>query len=678
MNKKQICLALVALVALGVAWPGGARGSAEAAAAGSSSGGGRGKYLAAEGIIIPAEEVYVASYIAAVDYKYPFPSEAVGVTLYSGHHQVSSAGQREIVQIGIQGGKSAFEDLPPMNLAFVIDKSGSMSAANKMDWVKDAFGIFIERVRDIDFVSLVVFDNEAGVVFPSTQMNSQTRRMQFKDRVAAVSPGGGTNLVAGLQLGYQQVMANFRSEYTNRVLFLTDGVGDSQGILDMAESYKQMGVNVSTIGVGTDFDLALMNELAKRGGGSSRFIADRESMEKTFGEELDRMIVPAVRDVQMTLELAPDVRILETWGYGSSISGQRISYSLPTLHHRDYETILTRVEIPPQTTIGAKELARFSLSYQDLEGRTEERGPYVLSVELVDAESPVAGFSDAMVLQSGTMLRFAESLITVGELYYSCRDEIEEINAERDRLWRAQGETQNVIYEDLSNDRIRSLERSVASKMQRALDITVDMKKEMSNARLRLDNQGFDDEIEILDSYIEILGEELEYGDVQVLELVDDVEISPPVEQRSLEEHLANLFREMMLDLRVKDAGVVAVSGFTTNPPTTSGLLDLLNEMAVVETARYDTLKVVERRRLDAVLEEQALALSDLIDTTRAIEVGKLLAADYIITGSVIEMAASVVIFGRIINVETGEVESVAQVIVAKDPDVRKLLAAAG
>ncbi|KKK66500.1 hypothetical protein LCGC14_2963460, partial [marine sediment metagenome] len=54
-----------------------------------------------------------------------------------------------------------FEELPVMNLAFVIDKSGSMNAADKMGWVKDAFGIFIDRVRDIDFVSLVVFDSSA-------------------------------------------------------------------------------------------------------------------------------------------------------------------------------------------------------------------------------------------------------------------------------------------------------------------------------------------------------------------------------------------------------------------------------------------------------------------------------------------------------------------------------------
>ncbi|MEE8591583.1 MAG: FlgO family outer membrane protein, partial [Spirochaetia bacterium] len=104
------------------------------------------------------------------------------------------------------------------------------------------------------------------------------------------------------------------------------------------------------------------------------------------------------------------------------------------------------------------------------------------------------------------------------------------------------------------------------------------------------------------------------------------------------------------------------------------GLLDLLNEMAMVEFGRIDTLTLVERNKLDELLAEQELALSDLMDTENAIEIGKFLAADYIVTGSVIEMASTVVVFGRVINVATAEVESVAQVILPKDADVIRLL----
>ncbi|MBA7542056.1 hypothetical protein ES705_34372 [subsurface metagenome] len=140
--------------------------------------------------------------MAQIDYRYPDPEADVGVSLYSGQQQLSARGQEGVIHIGLQGKRRSYEDLPPMNLAFVIDKSGSMRDEDKMDWVKDAFDIFIERVRDIDFVSLVVFDDEAKVLFPSTQMKTRDRRMRFQEAVQDIQPSGGSNLEAGLELGY--------------------------------------------------------------------------------------------------------------------------------------------------------------------------------------------------------------------------------------------------------------------------------------------------------------------------------------------------------------------------------------------------------------------------------------------------------------------------------------------
>jgi TolB-like protein len=85
-------------------------------------------------------------------------------------------------------------------------------------------------------------------------------------------------------------------------------------------------------------------------------------------------------------------------------------------------------------------------------------------------------------------------------------------------------------------------------------------------------------------------------------------------------------------------------------------------------------MTLVERGKLDLLLTEQELALSDLMDTENAIEIGRFLAATYIVTGSVIETAGTVIVFGRVIDVTTGEVESVAQVILPKDGNLIRLL----
>ncbi len=596
----------------------------------------RGKYLAERGTIVPPEEVYIDSYVGYINYQYPKPETDLGVTLYSGHHQVSSRGQEEIIQIGIQGKELSFEELPPMNLAFVIDKSGSMADRDKMDWVKESFYIFIDKVRDKDFVALVYFDNSAQTVFPSTRMDSSVNRQRFRDKVYRVRPGGGTNLLDGVKLGYKEVLKNYRSEYINRVLVLSDGQAttSTHGLMEMAETYRDMGITISTIGLGEDFDLALMRNLAHAGGGSSRFISGREEMEKTFGSELDRMVVPIAYDLQMKLEFLQDVEILDTWGYDNQIVGTRVNYYLPTLHHRDYETILVQLRIPPLDLDGKVDLARFSLKYRDLRGNLRYKGPFYLGVTFVNIDYPVTGFSDAMVLRSGTMLHFAQALQKIGENSY----------------------------------------RSYGGEVQYALNLTVETRKELLNAKERLDYIGFDDEIMMLDNYLRVFSGELAKTERETTRIVEDVEIIPPVRERSLHEHMENLYREMTLDLTARGEGTIAVSGFTMKEGKSSELTALLDEMAMVEITKIPTLTVIERDKMDMILEEQALSLSDLMDTSKAIDVGRLLTADHMLTGTVIEMPNSVVIFGRIINVETSEIESAAQVIVPKNREVEALL----
>lgn len=630
--------ALLLCIAAVAGWSGGSK---EAAASSS----GRGQYLAGIGVISPANEILVDSYIASIDYRYPRLASGIGVYLYTGNQQVSSAGQDEIIHIGIQGPETAFEDLTPMNLVFVIDHSGSMTEADKLEWVKKAFDVFIRRVRDRDFVSLVVFDNTASVLFPSTRMDSDAKRQRFGRAVQSVTPGGGTNLLDGLNLGYQQAMTNFRADYTNRVLFLTDGLDNQDHVrqmMEMADSYRQMGINVSTIGVGRSFDLKLMNDLARQGGGSSRFISDMKEMQEMFGSELDRMVVPVGWDLRMRLELEEGLELQGTWGYGNKVAGRTVTYEMSTLHNRDYETILAAVRIGSSSSTGRKRLATFALTYRDLGGAEHSMGPFPIEVEVVAEDSPVTGFSDGMVLRSGTVLHFAQSLVRVGELYYS---------------------TKAIADPDLKMKRMRT-----------CLDLTVATKKELVNARLRLDETGFDDEIGIMDQYLKIFGKELALEDREASSIASDQEIAPPAPQRSLDENLSNLFHEIVLNIHTREGGAIAVSGFTMTRDTQPQLCSLLNERGLVELSRIDKLTLVERQRLDAVLKEQELALSDLVDTAKAIAVGKVLAARYILTGSVIEMPSSVVIFGRIVNVETSEVESAAQVIVPKSGEVKALL----
>jgi hypothetical protein len=622
----------------------------------------RAQYLVQEGIFVPPEDVDISSYVSHIDYSFPLPDSEVGVTLYAGHRQVSTHGQEEILQIGIQGGETAYEDLPPMNLAILIDKSASMRDVNKYDWVEDSFDIFINRIRDIDFVSLVIFDERVRSSFSPSRMDSQSRGARYMKRVHNTRLCCGTNLTKALRHAYEQVQSNYSEDYINRVILLSDGIGIADGALKLAQDYCKRGIHLSTIGYGTQLNLPLMVELADVGGGSSRFISGRGEMEETFGSDFDRMVVPVARNLDLELEFLQEVEILDTWGYDYRIEGNIIRYFLPTLHNGDYETILIQIRTPPGVSAGMKNLARVSLTYSDIKGMKHDSEPHYLSSNYVSVESPVLGFTDAMVLRSGSMLHFAQALKEIGGLVRSARWESERITKLlRDMYWG------NIFEEWLAiRTAVTNREKEYTKKISAAYTLTSGIREELLNAGIRLESEAFTDEIDILDTYMSNLSQLLVQLGVEVpLEVV--AKITEKVEERSLEEHVHNLFREMTLDVEARGPGTIVVAGFAGRNDDLCELLAFLNERAMTEIKKYESMQIVERVKLDMVMEEHGLSPGNLMDTTKAIQVGKLLTADRILTGTVIETNSSIAIFGRIVNVETGEVESAAQVVVPTD-----------
>jgi Ca-activated chloride channel family protein len=772
----------------------------------------RGRYLAGRGIIVPPEEIYTDSYIASIDYKYPQPAAEFGVYLYNSTNLMSRQGQEGILQIGLQGKKEAFESLPPMNLAFVIDASDSMNEEDKIAWVKESIAVFMNKVRDVDSLALVSFNDSVQVLFESSRMDNPQKRQRFLNAVQNLSPRGGTDIEKGLAAGYEQVLANYRTGSVNRVFFFSDGTEFSSrlnlagaqsgevrvsllwnnfndldlhvvnprheeifyghrndiygGMLDvdmnaggqltnkpvenifwtpgktppgkyhvyvqnfafhekdhgptsfqveikngneysrfegtvggsgvrsnteiatfeykgsgalkqekdmvyqLAETYKEMGISISTLGVGLGFDVELMRKLAEEGGGSSRFISSREEMRKTFDTEFERMAVLVASDVEMELEFMPGVEVLETWGYQHQINRNKISYRLTGLHLGDYETILIHYRLPPQGQGDEKRLAGFRLSAKDILGKPIRLPEQTIHITLSDSSVPVDGISSGMVLYSGTMMYFAETLKEIGTLYYTSQDDL---NA----LSRFEQEVGSRKSSATDQQRLDTLKNTFFSRMEKALQKTNSNKAELENAKLRLDDKdAFNHEIEILTRYQEILAKEIrDNGGVvsdETLALEGNTDAggvlpdgssgsgtAPQLE--ALHDRVSGLFKEITLSLP-EQRSVIALAPFIIRSGEEPPLLNFLNESALVVLSGDSRLTLVERSLLDKVRQEQQIQLVEVMDADTAVGIGKLLGARFIITGQVIPLRTQVMVFGRVINVETGEIVSAAQV----------------
>ena len=214
----------------------------------------------------------------------------------------------KLVRIGLQGRKIATDKLPPSNLVFLIDVSGSMQPTNKLPLLKSAFRLLVNQLREEDQVAIVVYAGAAGLVLPSTPGDQKEKILQALENLAA---GGSTAGGAGIQLAYQVAKENALAEGNNRVILATDGdfnIGMSSDaeMVRLIEDKREQGTFLSVLGFG-DGNLkdAKMEKLADRGNGNYAYIDNILEAKKVLVNEMGGTLVTIAKDVKVQVEFNP-------------------------------------------------------------------------------------------------------------------------------------------------------------------------------------------------------------------------------------------------------------------------------------------------------------------------------------------------------------------------------------
>jgi Ca-activated chloride channel family protein len=238
---------------------------------------------------------------------------------------------------------------PPVNLGFVIDRSGSMSG-EKLELAKRAVLEAIERLDDRDRFSVVAYDDEVRVVVERT-MATATARRDAIDRLRELGPGGSTNLSGGWFAGCEQVAARQDADAVNRVLLLTDGLANV-GITDVGElsahagELRARGISTTTFGVGNDFDEALLQSMADAGGGHFYYIADAAQIRDHIASEVGETLEVVARDVGLEVIAAEGVRVDAISPHSLSSRGSRSVASLGDLVADQAVEVVLRFTFP--------------------------------------------------------------------------------------------------------------------------------------------------------------------------------------------------------------------------------------------------------------------------------------------------------------------------------------------
>lgn len=347
------------------------------------------------GLIPHPDSIVIEDFFNFHKHAIPIPTngDTIGLDLRWGTDLATGQTREAYLQVGLA--TRHYDEnahIPPLNLSLVIDRSGSMSG-ERIEKVKQALLSFVHELREVDRVSIVTFSETATPLVDSQEVDDVRR---IRDAIDSIVAEGSTNICDGLMLGYKQVAEHYDENRTNRVILLTDGlanrgVTDSEEISALSKEFNDQGIDLSTIGVGTDFNYRLMRQLARTGRGLIHFVADEKDIEKVFENELQSLLTQAARQVTVEIEFGKGIVIDHAYGYSPQYGEGKLTYSLDNLNAGATQVLPIRfsvsedlqedADIPVSATVRYYDVATHSRVEHEASGALRYRHSNELTID---------------------------------------------------------------------------------------------------------------------------------------------------------------------------------------------------------------------------------------------------------------------------------------------------------
>lgn len=379
---------------------------------------------------------------------------------------------------------------PPVNLALVLDRSGSMGG-DKIARAREAAIEALHRLGGRDRFSVVAYNHRVETLVPSTTTEDTS---WIEDRIRGIRADGNTALFGAVSQGAAEVRKHLDGPYVHRVILLSDGlanVGPStpRDLGRLGTALGKEGISVTTVGVGTGFNEDLMTRLAGASDGNHYFVESSRDLPRIFAAELGDVLSVVARRVTVEVEVPDGVRPLRIIGREGRILGNRVELQMNQVYGGQQKFALVEVEVPATAPDQTLELAVARCSYDNALTQVRERGTATTRVRFTPRPEEVRRSADRGVQEDVVKNRMAEARDQALDLYNAGRKD--EAAKELRQVGQVLEEQAAALGLDDLADEAKTLDRDAAEFEAEELDAVRKKSLRSESYRVRSQQQSY-------------------------------------------------------------------------------------------------------------------------------------------------------------------------------------------